>query len=188
MLLQNFCGMAANVMPGGNGGNYIGGAPVKRENSTAGTTIWGYLYSGSSSGVTGYVLSPLMVPTNTTTNNNGRPATYVGLVFGSGTTAPTYTDYCLENKITSGFTFDSGSFNRSGEILTCTATITNTSGSDLTINEIGLRISDSSTAASAWVALLTRDVLDTPVVLSDGETKTFTVTINTALFSTGYNY
>ncbi len=186
MLLRNFCEMAANVIPGGNG-NYIGGAPVKRENSTAGTTLWGYLYNGGTT-VLGYVLSPLMVSTYTGTGNTGKAAPYVGLVFGSGTTPPAYTDYCLENKITSGFTFNSGSFNRSDEILTCTATITNTSGSDLTINEIGLRISDTSTANSAYVALLTRDVLDTPVVLGDGKTKTFSVTINTALFSTGYNY
>lgn len=125
-----------------------------------------------------------------------------GLVFGSGTTPPTPEDYILENEIGYSQIVDnnvkvtSSDVNYINETMVCSVLYTNNTDTEQTINEIALRFlyndsnnfylysspnSTSSTTAafgkSGWV-IFTRDVLDTPIIVSAGETKSIVYTID----------
>lgn len=110
-----------------------------------------------------------------------------GFVIGSGTTAATENDYWLESQITTGFTggvmvgnqtrgaqLDDNGNPKARYILT----VQNTSSNSMTIGEIGCAYNPDSLypaesgGSSVNSALLTfRTVLDTPVVIPAGETK-----------------
>lgn len=97
-----------------------------------------------------------------------------GIIIGTGTTPPTVNDYKLENQITSGFgsttsfpNSDSAVYNAKGIVSCCT--ITNSSQTDnLVINEIGYIRSK----AGYWNILYDHIVLDTPITIAPGATKT----------------
>lgn len=107
-----------------------------------------------------------------------------GIAFGSGTTPPQKTDYKLENYITTGLAYSGNNTNKTDGVANWVQTVQNTSTAPITITEVGLfskfdRSNDYSTF------LLTRTVLDTPVVLQPNEVKTFTITIDYNKFVDG---
>lgn len=103
-----------------------------------------------------------------------------GIIIGTGTTPPTVNDYKLENQITSGFgsttsfpNNDSAVYNAKGIVSCCT--ITNSSQTDdLVINEIGY----IKGRAGYWNILYDRIVLDTPITIAPGVTKTIEYRLN----------
>ena len=108
--------------------------------------------------------------------------TCFGIVIGSGTTAPTKSDYNLAQRLLSGYTSSGGTINIVDNNLIITQSIT-ANQDNLTINEIGIRCSSQSgdtdySTLENYCTLMTRTVLDSPVVLNNGETKTITVTID----------
>lgn len=107
-----------------------------------------------------------------------------GIAFGSGTTPPQKTDYKLENYITTGLTYSGNNTNKTDGVVNWVQTVQNTSTAPITITEVGLfsRYDKSSNAATF---LLTRTVLDTPVVLQPNEVKTFTIIIDYNKFVDG---
>lgn len=113
----------------------------------------------------------------------------IGLVIGSGTTAPTINDYKMENAITAnlnaGGVTRSFVANSSNSSLTVVQPIVNLGANTITINEIGL-FGKGSAASSGGCLLLSRDIIS-PVTIAPNETKTFTVTIDFAQMSTTTN-
>ena len=105
-----------------------------------------------------------------------------GIAFGSGTTPPQKTDYKLNNYITTGLTYSGNNTNQTNKVVNWVQTVQNTSTEQITITEVGLFTRYSS---SCVVTLLTRTVLDNPVVLQPNEVKTFTITIDYNKFVDG---
>lgn len=100
-----------------------------------------------------------------------------GIAFGSGTTPPQKTDYKLGNYITTGLTYSGNNTNKTDGVANWVQTVQNTSTAQITITEVGL--------FAKYNILLTRTVLDTPVVLQPNEVKTFTITIDYNKFIDG---
>lgn len=105
-----------------------------------------------------------------------------GIAFGSGTTPPQKTDYKLENHIADGLTYSNNSTSETNNVANWVQTVQNTSGETITISEVGLF---SSYASGSPTVLLTRTVLDNPVVLQPNDVKTFTITIDYNKFVDG---
>ena len=105
-----------------------------------------------------------------------------GIVFGSGTTPPQKTDYKIENHIADGLTYSNNNTSETNSVVNWVQTVQNTSGEPITISEVGLFSAGDS---SSLCILLTRTVLDTPVVLQPNEVKTFTITIDYNKFVDG---
>lgn len=108
-----------------------------------------------------------------------------GIAFGSGTTPHQKTDYKLENYITSGLTYSGNNTNLTDGIVNWVQTVQNTSTAQITIAEVGLFSMYSYQRKDYTTFLLTRTVLDTPVVLQPNEVKTFTITIDYNKFVDG---
>lgn len=112
-------------------------------------------------------------------------------VVGTGTSNPDASDYALESDTTSSFTGVTSSVNisvsESGRfVITLTWSGTNTSGSDITISEIGAKkliyYSASSTinctsTVSSKECLMIRHLLTTPITVSAGAGTNITVQI-----------
>ena len=101
-----------------------------------------------------------------------------GVIIGDGDTAPTIDDYCLAGNIITDFTATSSissSISNGKAIATGTYSITNTGAVAFTIREIGL--SRANTNSSSVRVLLTRDVLQTPITIDPGDTKSLIYTI-----------
>lgn len=107
-----------------------------------------------------------------------------GIAFGSGTTPPQKTDYKLENYITTGLTYSGNNTDETDGIVKWVQTVQNTSTAQITITEVGL-FTKYDTSIDFNTFLLTRTVLDTPVVLQPNEVKTFTITIDYNKFVDG---
>ena len=118
-------------------------------------------------------------------------ATSVGISIGSGNTAATENDINLESTITSGFTatvmqntYLDEDQNPCCELL---LTITNTSGSTIVINEIGMKqnlyvaAAQYGTSMSTRVCLIDRTVLDTPVMVQAGGIAVVKYTLKTEI-------
>lgn len=109
-----------------------------------------------------------------------------GIAFGSGTTPPQKTDYKLENYITTGLTYSGNNTNQTDGVTKWVQTVQNTSTAQITITEVGLfSMLINSRGDGLDPHLLTRTVLDTPVVLQPNEVKTFTITIDYNKFVDG---
>lgn len=106
-----------------------------------------------------------------------------GIAFGSGTTPPQKTDYKLENYITSGLTYSGNNTNQAYKVVNWVQTVQNTSTEQITITEVGLFT--KYTNGPYPTVLLTRTVLDVPVVLQPNDVKTFTITIDYNKFVDG---
>lgn len=106
-----------------------------------------------------------------------------GIALGSGTTPPQKTDYKLESPITTGLTYFGNNTNQTNEITSWVQTVQNTSTAQITITEVGLFSQAGKSIGCTF--LLTRTVLDTPVVLQPDEVKTFTITIDYSKFVDG---
>ena len=118
---------------------------------------------------------------NNSTDPNYYP-NYRGIVFGSGTTPPQKTDYKIENHIADGLTYSNNSTNETNNIANWVQTVQNTSSEPITISEVGLF---SAIGPTYICVLLTRTVLDNPVVLQPNDVKTFTITIDYNKFIDG---
>lgn len=97
---------------------------------------------------------------------------YGGVILGTGTTPPTKDDYCLSGEIITGFAVSAG-FNNLIDDNGCTIeaiyTLTNTSGADFTVGEIGLIANPSGTSsAKADKALYERTVIEPPITVPAG--------------------
>lgn len=105
--------------------------------------------------------------------------------FGTGTTPPVATDYCLENDITNSFSniTVSKTYNLVGDEYNIEATINisakNNTGSSIEVSEIGLCfdgnvwVNGNNTASTPL--LIYREVLSSPVTIGDNETLTMTI-------------
>lgn len=105
-----------------------------------------------------------------------------GIVFGSGTTPPQKTDYKLENHIADGLIYFNNNTSETNKIANWVQTVQNTSSEPITISEVGLFSAFTTDCISV---LLTRTVLDNPVVLQPNDVKTFTITIDYNKFVDG---
>lgn len=117
-----------------------------------------------------------------TSGNLSLTTGYRGIVFGSGTTPPQKTDYKIENHIADGLTYSNNSTSKANDIVNWVQTVQNTSSEPITISEVGLF---SACRPDYPCILLTRTVLDTPVVLQPNEVKTFTITLDYNKFIDG---
>ena len=104
------------------------------------------------------------------------------LVVGSGTTPATMEDYKLENPITSGLATYSVSrnvtFAKEYSEAVWTLTLSNTSSAPITVSEIGyVTAFTSGSASTTQYALTDRTVLDTPITIPAGESRTLTYSI-----------
>lgn len=97
---------------------------------------------------------------------------YSGIAFGTGTTPATEDDYALEAIISSGLNLQTieqeSAQNANGDyIYNLLLSITNTTGSPITINEVAMCCGGSSQSDSYYPGhyVLDRTVLDTPVVV-----------------------
>lgn len=93
------------------------------------------------------------------------------LFVGSGNTAVTANDYCLDTPVTLNVVAASCTTNASG-LVTVLRTFENNTGSSVTINEIGLYVF-AYFPATAPVVMIGRKVLSTPVTIPNGEQRTF---------------
>ena len=105
-----------------------------------------------------------------------------GIVFGSGTTPPQKTDYKIENHIADGLTYSNNSTSKANNVANWVQTVQNTSSEPITISEVGLFCAFDDLHLCV---LLTRTVLDNPVVLQPNDVKTFTITIDYNKFVDG---
>lgn len=109
-----------------------------------------------------------------TTPTNGRGY----IILGNGTTEPTPEDYRLESQITENLSCDNVSVSRNTMIKTYTATFSNSGTSPMTVTEIGY----VSRFACVYNTvdyiydnfLMDRTVLDTPITIPAGESRTVT--------------
>lgn len=114
-------------------------------------------------------------------NSYGTFLTNLKLYVGSGSTAETIDDYCLESQInTLDMISSTGTNNNNpsytdGYINTFTSTFKNNTNADITVNEIGIIGKENTYNVEA---LIYREVLDTPVVIEPNHTKAFSVTIS----------
>lgn len=124
-----------------------------------------------------------------TFNNNFINATYGGNIeFGTGTTLPTSDDYSLETPLDNSLptVIVSRSATNSGtaitysdipSILYVTVLVTNETGNDISVTEIGM-CCYNGTASSSKKVLLSRTVLTEPITFESGKTYQITVAIN----------
>lgn len=101
---------------------------------------------------------------------------------GSGTTPPTADDTKLENAILD-LDYLGGAIALSRRTTTVTTTWQNNTGAPITINELGIHCSGNVGSIQADYkrapfVILTRSVLEQPVVMQDGESRTFSIAIN----------
>lgn len=114
--------------------------------------------------------------------------TYGGsLLLGDGTTAPTKNDYALEHALENSLAVSIISksnpiistaqvYSDVPSLLYVTALVTNETEEDVTISEIGMITSITSSDTSK--ILLTRTVLTEPITMESGKTYQITVAIN----------
>lgn len=100
------------------------------------------------------------------------------LMLGTGTTTPTADDYRLESPITTNLSCDSVSVSRTSLIKTYTATFTNSGSSDITVTEVGFIVcifyNYSNQDQKSNNFLMDRTVLETPITIPAGESRTVT--------------
>lgn len=108
-------------------------------------------------------------------------SSYSGVIFGTGSTAPTVDDYKLSGSIVTGFSYSatktSVTYSDTGMTVSWTYSITSTASSDITIREVGLIASTSGSSGAANMCLLDRTILDEPVTIPAGGVGQVTYTI-----------
>ena len=116
-------------------------------------------------------------------------ATAAGISVGTGTTAATELDYNLENTVTSGVSLSVATptvGQENGEpYVEYVVTVTNTSGAELTVSEIGYKQSakgtpkPGGTSPSDVVCLIDRTVLDEAITLANNQAGTIVYRLKT---------
>lgn len=101
---------------------------------------------------------------------------YPYILVGSGTTSPQPDDYKLED-FSDTLTYSGYSTIWVGNIVTISTTVSNVTEQSITVNEIGLHGEAHNTRYSLCF-IITRSVLNEPVVLNPGDSKVFAVSIN----------
>lgn len=158
MITKNFKALMALILQSSN--NNTGTVPVKGVNGT-----------------TYYATNNLAFPKNPSLGFT-LSETAAGVSFGTSGTAATENDYKLGSAITSGLSasvLHSSKMESDGPASTLKFTVTNTSGSSITIREVGfkqtLAVSSTQGAAgtSSVVCLLDRTVLSTPLTIASGD-------------------
>lgn len=91
---------------------------------------------------------------------------------GTGTTTPTASDYTLETPVV--LSCSSTSMTSGGTSRVISHTLTNNTGSDVTVNEVALTF----IVEGGSVFILDRTVLTTPVTLADGASYSFTYNLD----------
>lgn len=115
---------------------------------------------------------------NTTSNKNWTVG-YAYMVLGTGETPPTVEDYKLSGELITGLTYQGQPTLNDSNSLTYSILVTNNTEQPVTIKEVCLALgTDYEGSSSGAAALLTRDVLATPVTLNTGDSKTFSITID----------
>jgi hypothetical protein len=111
-----------------------------------------------------------------------------GVVVGSSDTAESINDYTLGTKIGHGINagqlqysavaIGAPSWDATSNYFVITRIFTNGSGGDVTVKEIGIEVFDS---AMGYYYCFTRDVLVSPIVLTNGQNLTLNYTIKVTL-------
>ena len=95
------------------------------------------------------------------------------LVIGKGGTAPSASDYQLENELCDGISYVSQELKIEGNVVTITKKLKNATGGSITVKEIGMKSGFYVDSSTIKPVLLTRDVLSSPLTVPDQ--KIFTV-------------
>lgn len=151
--------------------------PIK---ATSGTNML-YVTSGYP-----YIYTAASKPRNSVrsqTDHSGYTLDTPDLIIGSGTTPATGSDYRLESQITAlTSSVVTSEYNARNGTLTHRKTMVNTSGSQITVSEIGIlsggnsHSSLTSNSTTHLAVLVYREVLENPIVVGAGETFTVTIT------------
>lgn len=101
------------------------------------------------------------------------------LTIGTGDTAVTADDYCLANEITASmsnieYTTTCGADNDELKAV-YTMTVTNNTGADVTIKEVGIEAGVGNSSYAEQFILIAREVLSSPITIPSGGSKVFTV-------------
>ena len=130
----------------------------------------------------GYPVSQETQVYNGLANKDGEIYPFMFFHIGSGTTKETASDYKMEEEIATGFSIvPQYVANTDNYSLKRCVIITNTSGSTLTIKEIGLTVFSGSVYqgnTNYTQVLIYREVLSTPISLEAGESAKFIITDN----------
>lgn len=115
-------------------------------------------------------------PFNSATNYlpaSGTNYNYFTVLYGKGATAPTPEDYKLDDIITDGWHHMqlTSQVENNNEVIIID-TITNDSGEDITITELGI---NTKICVNAGSCLMYREVLSKPVILKPNDIYTFTI-------------
>lgn len=111
---------------------------------------------------------------------------YGGIALGSDDTPPTYSDYQIKSPITTGLVNLSYGNEKAGLTLTLTQTVRNDTSDTITVKEIGIFATGSSSSPSDYCKILyTRSVVNVPI--EPNEVKTFTISIDYSKFSDAYS-
>lgn len=183
MLLDNFRYFIVNVLKDGFGFSNLTTATPRIKFTD------GSLYSYTGSATATHLFLPREISSsviallpgkfyNKAANVNWAPA-YSYMVLGTGDTPPTVEDYKLSGELITDLTFQGQPTSNDNNSLTYSILVTNTTEQPITIKEVCLAIGTAAVATSSGAAaLLTRDVLATPVTLNTGDSKTFSITID----------
>jgi len=104
-----------------------------------------------------------------------------GIYFGTGTTPPAMSDYNLESPILDGTLSSSSTaspqkgFEQDHARIYATHEVTNNSTSDVTVTEVG--VFGAVNASSTSVFMIDRTVLNTPITIPAGQSRSITVAI-----------
>lgn len=115
--------------------------------------------------------STISAPPSSETGGVAYP--FIGL--GNGDTLESVNDYKLDSYINT-LSYVTGSASQNGDLCTKTATFKNNTSSTIIVKEVGLYFG-SGNSSTYPPLLLARKVLDTPISIEPGETKTFSVHI-----------
>ena len=96
---------------------------------------------------------------------------------GSGTTAAAATDFKLETPLTLDV-LSAACYHNANEKTVVQRTFKNTTGSSVTVNEVGCYLFRNTYNGTNPVILIGRTVLTTPVIIPDGDMYTFQYEIN----------
>ena len=145
----------------------------------------GSLFSQNSYSIQPFAISDIVIELlpskfyNTSVNVSNWSPAYAYMVLGTGDTPPTVEDYKLSGELITGLTSQGLPTLSDNNSLTYSISVTNAETQPITIKEVCLAIgTGTSTSKTGAAALLTRDVLATPVTLNTGDSKTFSITID----------
>lgn len=166
MLTKNFYALQASICL--RGGTY----PATLTDGTQASLV--FYHSGSSYYAIIFNTSSATVALNTTATG--------AMMIGSGTTPATEDDYALENAITSGFSTSGQAYVsvlEGGAEVVYKLVLKNTSASAFTVSEIGYlgRGYVSTSSSGAKSVMVDRTVLDAPVTIPAGESRTISYTV-----------